>query len=72
LTPRQTEIHRVEPLVPDPSPFVEIAIAKLKRINSPVGVQIPAEIIQAGGEILHSKNHKQINSIWNKEKLPQQ
>jgi hypothetical protein len=34
--------------------------------------QIPAELIQAGGEILHSNIHKLINSIWNTEKLPDQ
>jgi hypothetical protein len=40
-------------LVPDPSPFeVLIAIAKLKRYKSPGSDQIPAELIQAGGEIL--------------------
>jgi hypothetical protein len=32
--------------------------------------QIPAELIQAGGEILRSKIHKLIDSIWNKEELP--
>jgi hypothetical protein len=31
--------------------------------------QIPAELIQAGGEILCSKIHKLISYIWNKEKL---
>jgi hypothetical protein len=34
--------------------------------------QIPAELIEAEGEILRSIIHKQINSIWNKEKLPNQ
>jgi hypothetical protein len=34
---------------------VEIAIAKLKRFKSPGSDQIPAELIQAGGEILCSK-----------------
>jgi hypothetical protein len=29
-------------------------------------IEIPAELIQAGGEILRSKIHKLINSIWNK------
>jgi hypothetical protein len=70
---RQIEIHTAEPLVPDPSPSeVEIAIAKLKRYKSPGSDEIPAELIQAGGEILSSKIHKLINSIWNKEKLPDQ
>jgi hypothetical protein len=56
---RQIEIHTGEPLVLDPNPFeVEIAIAKLKRFKSPHSDQIPVEHIQAGGEILHSKIHK--------------
>jgi hypothetical protein len=55
---RQIEIHTAEPLVTDPSPFeVEIAIAKLKRFKSPGSDQIPAELIEAEGEILRSKNH---------------
>jgi hypothetical protein len=42
-------------VVPDPSPFeVEIAIANLKRHKSPGSDEIPAELIQAGGEILRS------------------
>jgi hypothetical protein len=65
---RQIKIHTrtAEPLVPDPSPFeFEIAIANLKRYKSPGSDQIPAELIKAGGEILRSKIHKLINSIWN-------
>jgi hypothetical protein len=59
--------------VPDPSPSeVEIAVAKLKKYNSPGSDQIPAELIQAGGEILLSVIHKLINSIWNEEELPDQ
>jgi hypothetical protein len=42
-----------EPLVPYPSPFeVEIAIGKLIKYISPGSDQIPAELIQAGGETL--------------------
>jgi hypothetical protein len=41
----------------------------LKRYKSPGSDKIPAELIQAGGEILCSKIHKLINSIWNKEEL---
>jgi hypothetical protein len=52
------QIPTAEPLVPDPSPSeVEIAIEKLKRYKSPGSDQIPAELIQAGGEILRSKIH---------------
>jgi hypothetical protein len=51
---------------------VEIAIAKLKKYKSPGSDQIPAELIQAGGEMLLSEIHKLINSVWNKEELPDQ
>jgi hypothetical protein len=51
---------------------VEIAIAKLKKYKSPGSDQIPAELIQAGGEILLSEIHKLINSVCNKEELPDQ
>jgi hypothetical protein len=34
--------------------------------------QTPAELIQAGGNTLHFEIHTLINSIWNKEELPQQ
>jgi hypothetical protein len=64
-------MHTAEPLVPNlnPSEF-EFAIAKLKMYKSLGTDRISAELIQAGGEILRSKFHKQINSVWNKEKLP--
>jgi hypothetical protein len=40
---RQAEIHRVEPLVPEPGAFeVELDIAKLKNHKSPGIDQIPA------------------------------
>jgi hypothetical protein len=71
----QIEIHTAEPLVPDPSLFVvETATSKLKRYSrkSPGSDQIPAELMQAEGEILHSEIHKLINSIWNKEDLTDQ
>jgi hypothetical protein len=32
---------------------------------------IPAKLIQAGGNILHSEIHRLIHSIWNKEELSQ-
>jgi hypothetical protein len=67
---RQVEMHTAEPLVPDPNSFeVEIAIAKLKRYKSSGSVQILAELIQAGCEMLHSKIHKPVNSIGNQEDL---
>jgi hypothetical protein len=65
------EIHTTEPLVPEPSSSdVEIAVEKLKRYKSPGIDQIPAELIQAGGNTLRSEIHKLINCIWNKEALP--
>jgi hypothetical protein len=66
---KQIEVHTAEPLVPGPSRLeVEIAIAKLKTFKSPGSDQIPAELIQ----ILLSEIHKLINSVWNKEELPDQ
>jgi hypothetical protein len=70
---RQTEIHTAEPLVPKPSAFeVEMAIEKLKRYKPPGTDQIPAELIKAGGSKICSEIHKLINSIRNKEELPEQ
>jgi hypothetical protein len=61
---RQTEMHTAEPLVPQPNTSeVEAAIGKLKRHKSPVVDQIPAELIQAGGETLRSEIHKLIKLI---------
>jgi hypothetical protein len=66
---RRTEIHTAEPLVPEPSDSeVEMAIEKLRRHKSPGIDQIPAELIKA----IRSEIHKLINSIWNKEELPEQ
>jgi hypothetical protein len=49
---RLTEIHTVEPFVPETSATeVEAAIRKLKRYKAPGSDQIPAELIQAGGDI---------------------
>jgi hypothetical protein len=56
---RQTEIQTAEPLVPEPSIYeVEVAIGKLKRYKLPGADQILAELIQTGGETLHSEIHK--------------
>jgi hypothetical protein len=70
---RQVEVHAAEPLVPGPSCLeVEIAIAKLGEYESPSSDEVPAELIQAGGEILLSAIHKHVSSVWNKEELPDQ
>jgi hypothetical protein len=69
----QTEVHTVEPLVPGPNHLeVKTAIAKSKKYKSPCSDQIPAELIQAGGETLLSAIHELIISIWNNEELPDQ
>jgi hypothetical protein len=68
---RQTVRHRAEPFVPEPNVYdFEIAIGKLKRYWSPEVDKIPAELIQAGGETLHSKVRKLVKVIWNNEELP--
>jgi hypothetical protein len=70
---RQTEMHTVEPFVPEPSVSeVEIAIGRLKSYKSPGTDQIPAELIQEGMEKPRSEIHKLIQLIWNKEELPHQ
>jgi hypothetical protein len=70
---KKAEVHMHEPLVPSPSRLeVEIVIAKLKKYKSPGSDQIPAELIQSGGEMLLSAIQKLINSVWNKEELPDQ
>ena len=69
----QAEIHTAEPLVPEPSASeFELAIDKLKSHKSPVNVQIPAELIKAGGRKICMEIHKFIISIWKKEKLPEE
>jgi hypothetical protein len=59
--------------VPEPSDSeVEMAIEKLKSHKSPGIDKIPAELIKTGGRTIRSEIHKLINSIWNKEELPEQ
>jgi hypothetical protein len=70
---RHIEVHKAEPLLPGPSHLeVEIAIAKLKKYKLTGSDEIPAELIQAGGETLLPVIHKLINSVRNKEELPDQ
>jgi len=70
---RQREIHTAEKLVPKPNAFeVEVAIVKLERHKSPGTDQIPAEMIKAGSKRICSEIHKFINSISNKEELPEE
>jgi hypothetical protein len=49
---RYKYVHTDEPLVLGPGLEVEIAIAKFKKYKSRGSDQIPAELIQAEGEIL--------------------
>jgi hypothetical protein len=44
----------------------------LKNVNLPGSDEILAELIQGGGETLLSAIHKVVNSVWNKEELPDQ
>jgi hypothetical protein len=56
---RQTKIHTLEPLLPEPSAFeFEMATEKLKRIKSPGTDQIPTEFIKAGSRKNCSDFHK--------------
>jgi hypothetical protein len=59
--------------VPEPSAFeVELANEKLKSHKSPGIDHIPAELIKAWVRTVHSGIHKLINSVWNKEELPEE
>jgi hypothetical protein len=50
---RQIEVHTAQPLIPDVRSFeVRVAVAKLKKNESPGIDQIPAEVIQTGDETL--------------------
>jgi hypothetical protein len=50
----------------------EIATEKLKRYKPPDSDQMPEEMIQAWSETLLFGIHTHINSIWNREELPDQ
>jgi len=70
---RQTEICTAEALVPELRAFaVEIAIENLKRHVLPVMNQMTAELIKARGRTICPEIHKFINSVWNKEELPEE
>jgi hypothetical protein len=59
--------------VPEPSDSeVEMVIEKFKRHKSPGIDQITSEFFKTGGKTIRSEIHKLINSIWNKEELPEQ
>jgi hypothetical protein len=54
------------------NPVILCAISNLKKYTSLGNDQIPAELIQAADETLHSDIHKLINSIFSKEELSEQ
>jgi hypothetical protein len=69
----QAEIHTPETRVPEISAFeVEMAIEKHKRYKPPGTDQNLAELIKAGSSKSFCEVHKLINSICNKEELPEQ
>jgi len=50
---KQTEVHKAEPLVPEPSVFeFELATEELKRHKSSGIDQIPSEMLKAGGRTI--------------------
>ena len=62
-----------EPLVPEPSAFeVEMSMEKIKRPKSPGIDQIPAKLFESGSRTIHSEIHKLVNSVSNKEELPEE
>ena len=59
--------------MPEPSYFKsKMTIEELKRCKPPDIDLIPAELIKAGGRKICSELLKLINSVWNKEELPEQ
>jgi len=51
---------------------VEMSVEKIKIRTSPGIDQIPAELFKAGSRAIRSEIHKLINSIRNKEELPEE
>jgi len=49
-----------------------MAIEKLKGHKSPGIDQIPAEFIKTGVRTICPEIHKLINSVWNKDELPEE
>jgi hypothetical protein len=65
---RPNKIHTAELLIIELSCVeFEIAVEKLKRYKSRGAGLIRAELIRAGGRIVHSEIHKLINSTWKEE-----
>jgi hypothetical protein len=51
---------------------LEVGVASEMLKRSPGIHQIPAELIKAGHRTICSEIHKLVNSIWNKDKLPEE
>ena len=69
---RQTEIHPAKALARELSALeFEVAIDKLKR-HKPGTDHIPAELIKAGDRTVRSEFVQLVDSIWNKEELPEE
>jgi len=65
-------IHSPEPVAPELIVGeVVMAIEKQKRHTPPGIDRMPAELVKAEGRIFRSEIHKLINSVWNKEELPE-
>jgi hypothetical protein len=70
---RQTEIQTAQRLVPEANAVeFEMATKKLNSHKSSDINQNQPDLIQAGCKAIISKIHTLINSIWNKEKLPEE
>jgi hypothetical protein len=70
---RHTEIHTVDPLVPEPNATeIDLAIEKLKSNKPPGTDKISAELIKADLRTTRNVIHKLIVAIWNKEELPEE
>ena len=68
----RTETRTATPTMPEWSAFeFEMAIEKLKHIL-PGFDQIPKVLIKSESRTIHSEIHKLINSIRNKEELPEE
>ena len=69
----EIQIQTAEPLISEPTLLeVEIAIEKLKKYKSPGIDQIPADLIQDGGNPLLTENYKLVLAIWKNKMLPEQ
>jgi hypothetical protein len=69
---RQTQTHTAEILVPEPSAYeVELSIEKEKCHKLQGIEQMPVQLIKAGRRTIGCEILKLVNSIWNKEELPE-